>query len=192
MAVKIRMKRLGRRNRPFYRLVAIDSRKRRDGKAIEELGWYNPILQTEKNYELKTDRILYWLEKGAQPSNTVRNLLKCEGLLYRVHLKNQGLDDKAIDYEIQKWALDRDERIKLKLEKTNKKKAEQAKKKNEASLASSTESEDASDESKDASVKEETDSDESEVKSEEGSSEEVSTESEDASDESKEETSSKS
>ena len=192
MAVKIRMKRLGRRNRPFYRLVAIDSRKRRDGKAIEELGWYNPILQTEKNYELKTDRILYWLEKGAQPSNTVRNLLKCEGLLYRVHLKNQGLDDKAIDYEIQKWALDRDERIKLKLEKTNKKKAEQAKKKNEASLASSTESEDASDESKDTSVKEETDSDESEVKSEEGSSEEVSTESEDASDESKEETSSKS
>ena len=139
MAVKIRMKRLGRRNRPFYRLVAIDSRKRRDGKAIEELGWYNPILQTEKNYELKIDRILYWLEKGAQPSNTVRNLLKWEGVLYRVHLKNQGLDDKAIDYEIQKWALDRDERIKLKLEKISKKKAEQAKEKNEATLASSAE-----------------------------------------------------
>ena len=79
MAVKIRMKRLGRRNRPFYRLVAIDSRKRRDGKAIEELGWYNPILQTEKNYELKTDRILYWLEKGAQPSERAQKILEISG-----------------------------------------------------------------------------------------------------------------
>ena len=52
MAVKIRMKRLGRRNRPFYRVVVIDSRKRRDGKPIEELGWYNPIQRVEKNYEL--------------------------------------------------------------------------------------------------------------------------------------------
>ena len=117
MAVKIRMKRLGRRNRPYYRIVAIDSRKRRDGKPLEELGWYNPIQQAEKNYELNIEKIIEWIEKGAQPSDTVRNLLKQEGVLYRMHLKKKGLDDKAIDYELQTWGLDRDERVKTKAEK---------------------------------------------------------------------------
>ena len=185
MAVKIRMKRLGRRNRPFYRIVVIDSRKRRDGKAIEELGWYNPILQTEKNYELKVDRILYWIENGAQPSNTVRNLLKWEGVLYRVHLKKQGLDEKTIDYEIQKWTLDREERVKLKSEKIAKKKTEKAKEKSELmGEASSPKPEDSQESSKEeASVKED-------VASEAGSVEEDSTsEPEDSQESSKEEAS---
>ena len=136
MAVKIRMKRLGRRNRPYYRVVAIDSRKRRDGKPLEELGWYNPIQQAEKNYELNIEKIIEWIEKGAQPSDTVRNLLKQEGVLYRMHLKKKGLDDKAIDYELQKWGLDRDERLKTKTEKAAQKKVEKAaKKKAEADAA---------------------------------------------------------
>lgn len=141
MAVKIRMKRLGRRNRPFYRVVVIDSRRRRDGKPIEELGWYNPIQRVEKNYELDIERILEWIEKGAQPSDTVRNLLKKEGVLYRRHLKNQGMDDKTIDYEIQKWSLDREERVKVKAEKAAQKKAEAAaKKKTEEEAAEEPES----------------------------------------------------
>ncbi|HIC74613.1 MAG TPA: 30S ribosomal protein S16, partial [Candidatus Marinimicrobia bacterium] len=129
MAVKIRMKRLGRRNRPYYRVVVIDSRKRRDGRPIEELGWYNPIQQAEKNYELNIEKIIEWMGKGAQPSDTVRNLLKQEGILYRMHLKKQGLDDKAIDYELQKWGMDRDERLKTKAENAAQKKVEKAAKK---------------------------------------------------------------
>ena len=60
MATKIRLKRIGRRNRPFYRMVAMDSRNRRDGAAIEELGWYNPI-DSNHSYDLKDERILHWL-----------------------------------------------------------------------------------------------------------------------------------
>ena len=142
MAVKIRMKRLGRRNRPFYRVVVIDSRKRRDGKPIEELGWYNPIQRVEKNYELNIEKIVEWIEKGAQLSDTVRNLLKKEGVLYRMHLKKQGMDDKTIDYEIQKWSLDREDRVKVKAEKVAQKKAEAAAKK-KAELESAEESESA-------------------------------------------------
>ena len=76
MATRIRLKRLGRRNRPFYRIIIIDSRKRRDGAAIEEVGWYDPILKKDKNFTLKEDRILHWLSKGAQPTDVVKNLMK--------------------------------------------------------------------------------------------------------------------
>ena len=122
MAVKIRMKRQGRRNRPFYRIVIIDSRKRRDGKPIEELGWYNPIQQIEKNYEIDNKRIIYWINEGAQPSNTVKNILKKEGILLRIHLIKQGLNEKDIEYEIQKWEMDKEERIKNKKPKSKKSK----------------------------------------------------------------------
>ena len=95
MATKIRLKRLGRRNRPFFRVVVMDSRKRRDGAPIEELGWYDPIKRDGENYKLKVDRILHWLQDGAKPSFTVRNLLKKEGLLHRWHLMRQGMEEKT-------------------------------------------------------------------------------------------------
>ena len=118
MATKIRLKRLGRRNRPFFRVVVMDSRKRRDGAPIEELGWYDPIKRDGDNYKLKVDRILHWLKDGAKPSFTVRNLLKKEGLLHRWHLIRQGLDEQIIDQEMQKWSMDREVRMKDKAEKT--------------------------------------------------------------------------
>ena len=68
MATKIRLKRIGRRNRPFYRLIVIDSRKKRDGAAIEQVGWYNPIAD-ENSYDIKGDRVLHWLREGAIPSD---------------------------------------------------------------------------------------------------------------------------
>ena len=74
MAVKIRLKKMGRKKRRFYRLVAIDSKKRRDGLEIERLGWYNPI-HKDFSYNMNEERILYWLNEGAQPSNTVLGLL---------------------------------------------------------------------------------------------------------------------
>jgi small subunit ribosomal protein S16 len=81
MAVKIRLKRLGNRNRPFYRITAVDERRKRDGAVIEELGFYNPIDKIEtRQATIKLDRCAYWLSVGAQPSETVAGLLKKHGL----------------------------------------------------------------------------------------------------------------
>lgn len=74
--VVLRLKRMGRRHRPFYRLNAIDQRSPRDGRVIEELGWYDPIAAEDKQLNLKSDRIDYWLGVGAQPSDTVKGLLR--------------------------------------------------------------------------------------------------------------------
>ena len=73
--VVLRLKRLGRRHRPFYRLNAMDKRAPRDGKVIEELGWFDPLAKEPRQHELNHDRVCYWLSVGAQPSNTVRDLL---------------------------------------------------------------------------------------------------------------------
>ena len=108
MATKIRLKRIGRRNRPFYRLVIMDARNRRDGAAIEEVGWYNPIAKDEM-YSLKEDRILYWLEEGAQPTDTAHDILRTAGLAHKWHLMKQGLDETAVEKEMKKWALERED-----------------------------------------------------------------------------------
>jgi len=74
--VRIRMQRLGRRHRPFYRINVVDIRTRRDGKVIEQLGWFNPTPgKDEKDLELNGERAQYWLGVGAQPSDTVRDML---------------------------------------------------------------------------------------------------------------------
>ena len=116
MATKIRLKRIGRRNRPFYRVVVMDSRNKRDGAAIEELGWFNPVDQN-KTYSLDEERILHWLKLGAQPSDALHSLMKRSGLAHRWHLIGQGLDEKAIEKEMKKWAADREETLKRRAEK---------------------------------------------------------------------------
>jgi small subunit ribosomal protein S16 len=75
------MKRMGRRHCPTYRLAAVDVRASRDGRVLEELGSYDPNQKDrQRQAQLKTDRIQYWLSVGAQPSETVRDLLKREGV----------------------------------------------------------------------------------------------------------------
>ncbi len=82
MAVKLRLKRFGRRHKSFFRLNAMDSRKPRDGRVIEELGWYDPNTKdNSRKLSLNRERIEYWLGVGAQPSDTVRRLLKRQGIL---------------------------------------------------------------------------------------------------------------
>jgi len=75
MTVRLRLQRLGKPKRPFYRIVAIDKRSKRDGAPIEILGQYDPKALTDKT-KVKPERIEYWLKQGAQASNTVANLLK--------------------------------------------------------------------------------------------------------------------
>ena len=130
MATRIRLKRLGRRNRPFYRIIVIDSRKRRDGAAIEEVGWYDPILKNDKNFKLKDERILHWLSLGAQPSDVVKNMMKKSGLSHKWHLIKQGLNAEDIEKNMQKWQLDRNLIISRRIEKSQEK-AKVEKKKNE-------------------------------------------------------------
>jgi small subunit ribosomal protein S16 len=75
MAVKIRMKRVGTKNTPVYRIVVADGRSPRDGKCIEEIGSYQPLKQGD-NFTLKLDRAQYWISKGAKPSDTVASFIK--------------------------------------------------------------------------------------------------------------------
>jgi small subunit ribosomal protein S16 len=84
MAVKLRLKRLGRSHGAFFRLNAIDSRAPRDGRVIEELGYYDPRNQDkEKQFVAKLDRCKYWLDTGAVPSETVSSLLKKSGIEHK-------------------------------------------------------------------------------------------------------------
>lgn len=79
--VRIRLKRMGRRHRPTYRIAAVDGRSTRDGRVLEELGFYDPAHKNaDLRSNLKTDRIAYWLSVGAQPSDTVSDLLKKNGV----------------------------------------------------------------------------------------------------------------
>jgi len=80
MAVKLRLKRIGQKKKPFYRIVAADSHAPRDGRFIEQIGYYNPVSEPE---ELKIDaeKAQKWLKTGAQPTDTVRALLKKTGIL---------------------------------------------------------------------------------------------------------------
>ena len=84
MSVKLRLKRMGRTNAAFYRLNAIDSRSPRDGRVIEQLGYYNPREKEQaKQFVAKLDRCRAWLDKGAVPSETVSSLLKKSGVEHK-------------------------------------------------------------------------------------------------------------
>lgn len=77
--VVLRMKRMGRTHSPFYRLSAMDKRSPRDGRVIENLGWYSPTAGEGKQYNLKIDRVQHWLSVGAQPSITAATLIRKAG-----------------------------------------------------------------------------------------------------------------
>jgi len=79
VATKIRLKRMGGKKQPFYRLVVTDSRSPRDGRFIEEIGYYNPLMNPAE-IKIEAERASDWLQKGAQPSETVRTLLKRAGI----------------------------------------------------------------------------------------------------------------
>ena len=89
MAVKIRLKRMGAKKAPFYRLVVADSRSPRDGKFIEMIGTYNP-LKTPAEIKIDEELTLKWLRNGAIPTDTVRNILSKSGVMEKFHNEKQG------------------------------------------------------------------------------------------------------
>ena len=84
MAVKIRLKRMGAKKKPFYRIVAADSRTKRDGISIEDIGYYNPIT-VPATVKIDEEKALSWLSTGAQPTDTVRDILSKEGIMKKFH-----------------------------------------------------------------------------------------------------------
>jgi small subunit ribosomal protein S16 len=84
MAVKIRLRRMGAKKRPFYRVVVADGRAPRDGRFIETLGYYNPCVDPAE-VKIDAERAQYWLGKGAQPTDTAQALLKKEGVVTTAH-----------------------------------------------------------------------------------------------------------
>ena len=100
--VRIRLRRMGRKKAPFYRIVAIDSRGRRDGKYLEKIGHYNPITDP---FELVIDeeKALKWLLLGAQPSDTVRSFFSRRGIMVKYDLMKKGYTEEQIAEEMKKW-----------------------------------------------------------------------------------------
>jgi small subunit ribosomal protein S16 len=103
LAVRLRLRRMGRKKRPFYRIIAADQRAPRDGRFIETIGYYNPLTNPH-TIEVKKDRALYWLKNGAQPSDTVASLFRQTGVMIEFSLHKQGKDDAYVNAELEKWA----------------------------------------------------------------------------------------
>ena len=126
MAVKLRLRRMGKKKNPFYRVVVADSRAARNGRFIETVGTYNPLTNPYQ-VELNEDRIYYWLGNGAQPSDTVKNLFQKKGLWLKWDLMRNGADEAKINEEFAKWQALRDQReARIAAEKDQKAKAEKA------------------------------------------------------------------
>ncbi len=106
MATKLRLQRRGRKNYPFYQIIVADSRAPRDGKYIERIGSYNPNTHPA-TITLDFDRALYWLQVGAQPTDTVRNILSDEGVLMKKHLlggvAKGAFDEAEAEKRFEAW-----------------------------------------------------------------------------------------
>jgi small subunit ribosomal protein S16 len=101
LAVAIRLKRLGRKKRPFYRVVVADNRNPRQGKAVDDLGYYDPLKEPAE-IQIDEDKALMWLKEGAQPTETVRSILSRAGVLRRFHeQRHLGAPSAEKEDEIQ-------------------------------------------------------------------------------------------
>ena len=114
MSVRIRLTRQGRKAAAFYHIVVADSRAPRDGKFIERLGSYNPNTNPA-TIELNFERALYWLQTGAQPSDTAKSLLSKQGVLMKKHLldgvKKGAFDEAAAEAKFEKWMADKKSKL---------------------------------------------------------------------------------
>jgi len=161
MPVKVRLQRHGRKGYAYYHIVIADSRAPRDGKFIERIGSYNPNTNPA-TIDLKFDRALYWVQTGAQPTDTTRNILSAEGVMMKKHLlegvKKGAFDEAEAEKRFEAWKANKDSkvtktkeqlaadkqaaakaRLAAEVEVNKAKAAEQAKKKAEAEAAAAAE-----------------------------------------------------
>ena len=131
--VKLRLKRAGRKGLPIYKIVAADARYPRDGRFIEQVGYYDPN-KNPMQVELVEDRVMYWLKTGAQPTDTVRSLFKREGLLYKWNLEKRGKSAEEIQSELENFKERNADRHVKEEEKKKKRKEAKAKKEADAKL----------------------------------------------------------
>lgn len=114
MSVKIRLQRHGRKQAPYYHIVVADSRAPRDGKFIENIGYYKPQ-SVPATIELDAEKALSWLEKGAQPTDTCRAILSYKGILYKHHLmagvRKGALTEEAALAKFDKWVEDKQNKV---------------------------------------------------------------------------------
>ncbi len=117
MPVRMRLQRHGKKGKPFYHIVIADGRAPRDGKFIEKIGTYNPITNPA-DINLNFDKALDWLQKGAQPTDTVRAILSYKGVLYKKHLligvKKGALTEQEAEAKFQTWLKEKEARIEAK------------------------------------------------------------------------------
>lgn len=124
MATAIRFARMGKKKRPFYRLVAVDSRKRRDGAYLANLGFYNPFVEPYE-LQLHDEEIMVWLKRGAVVSETVRSLLKAHGLMLRFALEKQGMSAEDVSAKVAEFRASADVRAQGRADSTARRKSEQ-------------------------------------------------------------------
>lgn len=114
MPVKIRLQRKGRKKRPFYHIVVADARAPRDGRFISKLGTYNPMTKPA-TIDIDREEAYEWLMKGAQPTDTVRAILRFKGVLYRKHLmrgvQKEALTQEEADTKWQAWIDAKEEKV---------------------------------------------------------------------------------
>lgn len=110
MAVRIRLRRVGKKKMPVYHVVAADSRAARNGKFLEIIGRYDP-LQHPMVISMKEQRVFHWLKSGALPTDTVRSLLQRSGLWLKWSLVKKGKDEATIATEMEKWQMARAEKL---------------------------------------------------------------------------------
>jgi small subunit ribosomal protein S16 len=141
LAVKLRLRRMGKKKQPIYKVVAADSRSPRDGKFIEAIGLYNPKTDPA-TVDIKEERALYWLSVGAQPTDTVKNLLSNQGIILKKELKKNGLNEEQISVKFDDWKKIKEANLasslKKKSEKVKTKKASAEKKDSETEVKGTT------------------------------------------------------
>lgn len=131
--VKLRLKRAGRKGLPIYKIVAADARYPRDGRFIEQVGYYDPN-KNPMQVDLVEDRVMYWLKTGAQPTDTVRSLFKREGILYKWNLEKRGKSAEEIQSELENFKTRNADRHVKDEEKKARRKENKAKKEAEAKI----------------------------------------------------------
>jgi small subunit ribosomal protein S16 len=119
LAVKLRLRRMGKKKQPVYKVVAADARSPRDGKFLEAIGVYNPLTDPF-TLEIKEDRALYWLNVGAQPTDTVKSLLSRKGILLRRDLTKRGVSEEKIQEQMSNWAKQHEAKAQSKISKKQK------------------------------------------------------------------------